>query len=89
MLNHLLGFTFYTSWLWSLFLEGPLLEQIAPFWRQPAEFIFLTFLFFHSLSCFSCGYLLKHTRLRFFELLKAAVILTALLSGAFLVLPLF
>ena len=87
MKKQLLGFALYTCWLWTLFLEGPLLEQAAPFWFQTAESLFLTFLFCHSLSSFSCGYLLKHTRLSFNRLLLAAAVLTALLSGAFLSLP--
>ena len=89
MLSHILGFGLCTSWLWSLFLEGPLLEQLAPAWHQTVETLFLLFMLFNSLGSFSFGYLLKHTLLKTTALFRASYIMTSLLTCLFLSLPVY
>lgn len=44
------GLGFSISWLWSFFLNGPLLAAVSAKWSEDAEMIFLVFLLFHSLS---------------------------------------
>lgn len=83
------GLGIYVGWLWSLALDGPLLEQTAPLWQQVPETLFLLFLLCHSLSCFTCGYLLKHTSLKITFLLKIGSLLTTIYTGLFLALPVY
>ena len=89
MLKRIFGLGLYVGWLWSVALDGPLLEQTAPSWRLTPEILFLLFLLCHSLSAFTCGYLLKHTSLKLSFLLKTGSALTALCTGFFLTLPVY
>lgn len=45
-----LGLGCSICWLWTFFLQGPLLAAVAAKWSDDAEMIFLIFLLFHSLS---------------------------------------
>lgn len=45
-----LGFGFSVCWLWTFFLNGPLLAAVSANWSEDVEIIFLVFLLFHSLS---------------------------------------
>jgi hypothetical protein len=89
MLKRIFGLGLYVGWLWSVALDGPLLEQTAPRWQLTPEILFLLFLLCHSLSAFTCGYLLKHTALKLSFLLKAGSALTAICTGLFLTLPIY
>ena len=45
-----IGFGLSVCWLWTVFLNGPLLVAVAAKYSEDVELIFLTFLLFHSLS---------------------------------------
>jgi DNA-binding CsgD family transcriptional regulator len=89
MLKMILGLGLNVGWLWSVALDGPLLEQTAPSWKLTPEILFLLFFLCHALSAFACGYLLKHTSLKLSFLLKTGPALTALCTGLFLTLPVY
>ena len=46
-----MGLGLLVSWLWLLFLQGPLLELAALAWFTKATMLFLAFLFAHALTC--------------------------------------
>ena len=56
-----LGFGLCTTWLWLLFLQGPLLEQAAQSWDLSCMQLFFLFLLSHSLMSFALS---SHTALR-------------------------
>ncbi|MCH4157436.1 MAG: helix-turn-helix transcriptional regulator [Acidaminococcaceae bacterium] len=89
MLKMILGLGLNVGWLWSVALDGPLLEQTAPYWQLTPETLFLLFFLGHTLSAFACGYLLKHTSLKLYFLLKIGPALTAFCTGLFLTLPVY
>lgn len=45
-----IGFGLSVCWLWTVFLNGPLLVAVAAKWSEDVELLFLSFLLFHSLS---------------------------------------
>ena len=70
MLHFVAGFGLLTSWLWMLFLQGPLLEQLAQKWSVQVVPLFLAFLLAQALIG-----LINSYALRFWKLLtsKAAI----------------
>lgn len=61
MKNYVLGFGLCTTWLWLLFLQGPLLEKAAQNWDLSCMLLFFLFLLSHSLTSFAIS---SHSRLR-------------------------
>ena len=53
MLYHTIGFGLLTSWLWMLFLQGPLLENVASLWSVSSLTLFLLFLIAQAVAGFS------------------------------------
>lgn len=56
MLLYCVGFGLYVSWLWLLFLEGPLLPPLAQLWQTPPNHLFLLFLCSNALGFYVLGY---------------------------------
>jgi len=59
MLFHAIGFGLYVSWLWMLFLEGPLLAPAAALWQIQPNNLFLLFLCCNSIGFYFLGFTLR------------------------------
>ncbi|MCX7781939.1 MAG: hypothetical protein N2491_13740, partial [Negativicutes bacterium] len=55
MITRMLGFGFWTGWLWALFLEGPLLAPTAERWQIEAGSMFLLFMLFNAVGLLYLG----------------------------------
>ena len=74
------GFGFSTCWLWTFFLNGPLLAAVSAKWSEDVELVFLIFLLFHSLSfLFTALWLSRAPSLA--SNMRVIVIATLLMTG--------